>query len=274
MAHSARLQTGSIITPRGRHISTGSLSGNAKTGRQAVPSVLAIDAAWTVTEPSGITLLDGTGCDWTCLALAPSYEGFIQLSRGFPLSWGTRSIRGCSPNVVDLLQAARIFLDGRQPDLVTIDMPISTVPITGRRAADNHISKIYGGRGCSAHTPSTSRPGTLGASLFSGLATSGYELATRMHAVGTIRRVIEVYPHPALLTLLNEVYRVPYKVSKSNKYWPGMPLTKRISNLLGVFERIKAALDTEISSVPLLLPATTQVETLSILKRTRMLWMP
>src|ERR671910_2438139 len=45
------------------------------------------------------------------------------------------------------LSAAGTLLGGRQLTVVTVDMPLSSAPITGRRTADAAISKAYGGRG-------------------------------------------------------------------------------------------------------------------------------
>ena len=39
--------------------------------------------------------------------------------------------------------------------------------------------------------------------------------------------LIECYPHVALLALLKRDYRVPYKVSRSGKYWKAEKLTRR-----------------------------------------------
>jgi predicted RNase H-like nuclease len=171
-------------------------------------SVLAIDAAWTQHEPSGVALLDDASGDCACVALAPSYESFIEQTRGVSTDWEIARFRGCCPDLNALLDAARDLLGGRYPDLVTVDMPISNVPIIGRRIADDQISRTFGGRGCSAHTPSITRPGPIGASLTNSLRSRGYPLATMGAATTASRRVIEVYPHPALLTLLNEDFSV------------------------------------------------------------------
>jgi hypothetical protein len=51
-------------------------------------------------------------------------------------------------------------------------------PITCRRAADDAVSRMYGGRGCGTHTPSSIRPGPISAQLRDGFAAAGYPLAT------------------------------------------------------------------------------------------------
>lgn len=56
------------------------------------------------------------------------------------------------------------------------------------------------------------------------------------------RQFLEVCPHPALLSLLQRAKRVPYKVSKSKKYWVAESVAGRIRNLLGEFTTIRGAL--------------------------------
>jgi hypothetical protein len=62
---------------------------------------------------------------------------------------------------------------------VALDMPVALKAFSGRRAADRAISKAYGGRGCSTHSPTEKRPGALGRALMEQLTTSGYSLSTR-----------------------------------------------------------------------------------------------
>jgi hypothetical protein len=48
-----------------------------------MPAILAIDAAWTATEPSGVAVVADNGRGWHCKAVAPSYEHFFsQVSSG------------------------------------------------------------------------------------------------------------------------------------------------------------------------------------------------
>jgi predicted RNase H-like nuclease len=92
-------------------------------------------------------------------------------------------------------------------------------------------------------------------------------LATTAQRQVNTRCSIEVYPHPALLSLLKCDYRIPYKVSKSNLYWPGTSLSERISKILTEFEKINLALSAVYSNVPLSLPLYQNVTTLAVLKR-------
>ena len=142
---------------------------------------------------------------------------------------------GCEPDVKALLDSAH-KLAGAPVDVVAIDMPVATMPIAGRRKADNCVSAAFGGRGCSTHSPSAIRPGPLGECLSREFKRAGYSVAHAAEAAGMPMRLVEVYPHPALLTLLNCQFRVPYKVGKSKNYWPAYNIKERISALLNEFQ--------------------------------------
>jgi len=80
-------------------------------------------------------------------------------------------------------------------------------------------------------------------------------------------RLVEVYPHPALLTLLECEYRVPYKVAKSYRYWPKLTVMQRIAALLNEFRVISEALVRIVGPVALPLPQADAVPSLAALKR-------
>jgi len=230
-----------------------------------MPTVLGIDAAWTAKEPSGVALIRKCGRTWEAIAVAPSYAAFVASAAGTGTNWST-SAAGSAPDVDALLGAAR-KLSGEDVCIVAIDMPIATVPFCQRRSADQAVSKAYGARGCSAHSPGIQRPGPLGAELSSRFAELGYPIATAQTLPGAPQHLLEVYPHPALLTLLNRTYRVPYKVSKSGKYWKGTTIAARVASLLLEFAVILAAVRTRIEGVDLTLPSPDSVTTLAELKR-------
>jgi predicted RNase H-like nuclease len=231
-----------------------------------MPTILGIDAAWTVRQPSGVALVAYRDEEWRCLAVAPSYETFLGLARGVPVDWEQPRFSGSAPDAESLLQAARDLADATV-DVVTVDMPVATTPITDRRLADDAISRAFGGRGCSVHTPSISRPGTLGEALTAGFLAAGYPVATALTPPGLRPNLVEVYPHPALLTLLNRPYRVPYKVSRARRYWPERTPAQRVAEILEVFQAIDDALTEKLGSTGLCLPPETQIRSLAQLKR-------
>ena len=175
--------------------------------------VLGIDAAWTIKEPSGIALIARATEGWRLLAAASSYQAFISASLE------TKRHRGSVPDPGLLLEAAAAKA-GRPPNLVTVDMPMSLQPISGRRASDSAVSRAYGAMHASTHTPSLVRPGKISDDLRQGFLEIGYPLATsRLEG----RALAEVHPHPALIELANAKKRLPYKASKIAKYWPDLP---------------------------------------------------
>ena len=226
-------------------------------------AVLGIDAAWTERQPSGLALIEGEGVNWTVVCVAPSYDAFIA---GTPLPWKARKFPGAWPNVAEIVKATR-RMTSADLSVVAVDMPLAKTPFQSRRRADNAISKAFGGRGCSAHSPNASRPGKLGASLMSQLSAEGFPLATSTIDLDRPYCTIEVYPHPALLTLLTCSYRVPYKVSKSGRYWKGTSVRDRISRILDEFRKIEAGLQSAFGHLGFELPRAEDVPTLAALKR-------
>ena len=217
-------------------------------------AVLGIDAAWTATEPSGVALIRKYADDapWECVAVAPSYAAFMAIADGRPVQWNQRPAPGIA-HTSNLLTAAEQLLGGERVSVISVDMPMSKVKITGRRKADNDISRAYGSRGCGTHTPDANRPGAISTTMLSGLVNSGYKLAVSDSAISG-DSVVEVYPHTALLTLLNRDYRVPYKVSRSLRYWPDTTVQERADLLTGEFVNIYYGLAGVINDIPDFLP--------------------
>lgn len=231
-------------------------------------SILAIDPAWTLNEPSGFALLTGDEAGWRCVGLAPSYAQFLALAGGSSVEWST-SPTGGLPDVGGLLAASQGLLDGGLVDLVAIDMPVSTKVISGRRAADSAISCEFGGRGCSTHSPNAIRPGSISDTLSTEFEQFGYPIGTTKTRVGTTPVLIEVYPHPALLVLMDASYRVPYKVSRVGRYWPKLTPPARRRRLVEEWTEIRGSLARTIFGADIPLPpadAATQLR-MSDLKR-------
>ena len=229
-------------------------------------SVLGIDAAWTPTHPSGVALVQEAQGQWQVLGAAPSYDAFVSAAFGAPLDWRESRFHGCEPDIALLLEAAR-KLGAANVDVIAMDIPLARTQITGRRPSDLAVSKAFGGRGCSTHSPNSTRPGQISDSLIRQLESNGFQLDTAVSAAEAAPRAIEVYPHPALLKLLDRDYRVPYKVGNSSKYWRGESVQRRITRLIDEFTSIYRGLTRELGNIPFDLPAATDVGSLSFLKR-------
>jgi len=230
-----------------------------------MPAILAIDPAWTEKNPSGVAVIETEGSGWVCRAVAPSYDSFYRLAEGIPVDW-TEKQRGSLPYPAMLLKAARTFTRTGKITIVTIDMPIATVPITCRRKSDDLVAHHYGGAACSPHSPIPSRPGEISRNLSNGFSLLDYRIAAAETIPGTSNHLVEVYPHPALLALLNENYRIPYKVSRARRYWPGSSISERREKIIASFYTIITGLNRKISDIGIPIERALQQSTLSSLK--------
>lgn len=208
-------------------------------GQQKV--VIGIDAAWTLTNPSGVALVIDRGEGWELADVAGSYNDFLASAGDPPIL----RHQGTVPDPAAIILAA-LSKFGCKVDLVAIDMPLSMTPITGRRLSDNIISSLYGARGAGTHTPSALRPGKVSDELRMGFDQIGYPLAVSEISGPSI---VEVYPHPALIELANAARRLPYKHSKIGKYWPNEVPSARRQLLFDVWQQIIELLDARIMGV-------------------------
>lgn len=227
-----------------------------------MPVILGIDAAWTEGQPSGVALIQGMGSKWKCLAIAPSYIDFLNLSQGIPVDWNQKP-KGSLPDVDALLKASRKRLGGAKVDVVAVDMPLSTRPIRGRREADNAISRTFGKYKCGVHSPNLERPGRIADNMREDFEKYGFSLATKTAGNRKRSSLLEVYPHTALLKLLKVKERVPYKISKASKYWPEDKIEGRRRKILAQWRKILSALGRTIRGIDL----SPRVSNLSSLKR-------
>jgi predicted RNase H-like nuclease len=230
-----------------------------------VPAILGIDAAWTESGSSGIALLRDDSRGWNCISAEQSYAHFMRRA-----GLASEGIKGALPNTISnpdaLLSAANNLLGGNKVDVVAVDIPVANVPILGRRVADNTISSEFGANWCGTHSPSRKRPGKVGTRIGGGFCKLGYHLATAETPAGDTPKLIEVFPHVALLRMLGVSSRVTYKVAKSRKYWPKDSLEVRKERLLIEFAKILEVLKREICGISLELPTPAKVKFLSSLK--------
>jgi len=91
------------------------------------------------------------------------------------------------------------------------------------------------------------------------LLTSAFRLRPQRQRPTTTPALIEVYPHPALLVLMDAPYRVQYKVSKAGRYWPKVPPSERRRKLVETWSKIREALGKTIIGAELPLPTPDDV---------------
>ena len=212
-------------------------------------AVLGVDAAWTDGEPSGVALAVERESGWSLAAVEASYDHFLERANG--VEPGDARPGGSNPDAAALLDAA-LAICGRRVDLVAVDMPLSRRPIVGRRFCDGEVSRAYGARGASTHSPGADRPGKVSDLLRETFEQLGYRVCTNPPARG----LIEVYPHPALIEFLEEPRRLPYKAGKIRAYWPDLTVADdRQLKLPAIWSRIVEALDQRIAGVAEALPS-------------------
>ncbi len=215
-----------------------------------MPAVLGIDAAWTANEPSGVALLVKRSMRWHCLRLAPSYAAFCDND----FSWDA-PVRGGIPDVKQLLGICSALIGNKgNLKVVAVDMPLANRPIIGRRAADDIVSRQFGARKCAVHSPTIVRPGMVGAELHSNFIRSGFSLDVDNSRPS--QALLEVYPHVALLSLMNATERLPYKASKTLTYWgKACAIEERKRRLLVQWADILKRLRKNVDGIELPLPS-------------------
>lgn len=94
-------------------------------------SILGIDAAWTLEQPSGVALIQADSDRSRVLCVAPSYKAFVDAGRGNPVNWQSPQFRGDEPDILELLQAAR-SLGVNYVDLIALDIPLAHTEVQSR----------------------------------------------------------------------------------------------------------------------------------------------
>ena len=215
---------------------------------QYMLAILGIDAAWTLTQPSGVALVAKHATGWRLTAAEPSYQNFLaRTDRSF---LAEERPSGSPPDASALLASAAM-LSGGAIDLVAVDLPLARSPIVERRFSDSEVSRAYGGRKCGTHSPSAKRPGSMSDDLNHCFKQEGYPLQTVAFQTPGL---IEVYPHPALVELADAKERLPYKASKIGAYWPKLRPPERRARLYQQWDKIVDLLEGEIAGVATALP--------------------
>lgn len=213
-------------------------------------AILGIDAAWTLNGSSGVALIrESGGGRWECAAVEAGYSAFVNRAERAPPG----SISNHLP-ARELIHAAG-QLCGASIALVVADIPLSRKPITGPRFTDVEIGRRFGALGCAAYTPNSERPGPISEHFRKSFEACAFRLATSARQLPD-HMLIETYPHPALLSLMNADYRVKYKVCKTTTYWPNEDKSKRMAKLLAVLRSIHGELSRCISGIGFEVPET------------------
>ena len=200
-------------------------------------AVLGIDAAWSQHNDSGVALIEETSAgQWRCVAVAASYKRFLE-------KVGLAESQEFSEMPAVLVDASgRQLAVGVDLVLVVADIPLARTEISERRNADNEVSRKFGGQGCGTHSPPAKGFGEHSADMRVGFAAAGFPLATDKLLD---RCLVETYPHPALMALMHEDYRIRYKA----RAWKGVPAAKAKVERIEQFRRIAARLSEHIDGI-------------------------
>ncbi len=219
--------------------------------------ILGIDAAWTAHHPAGVALVRAPKRDRPrLLRVARSYKEFCGMNDAGGIDWSTK-VQGSEPDIPALLAVCE-KIAGAVPNVIALDIPIGPQFITERRAADKMVTRAYIRRKAGTHSPTAQRPGPISRMLFEQLSACGFEwlraTASPFHDKN-FQVFIEVYPHPAIIELLDLDERLKYKVSKLKKYWPALEGDKRWVAISRNLARLRLALNKRIAGVANWLPS-------------------
>jgi predicted RNase H-like nuclease len=146
---------------------------------------------------------------------------------GVDLAWGERNRTGLAvlDHVGRLLESVTVrtddeiarFVDRHPTDtlVAAVDAPLVVPNDTGRRPCEAAVGELFGRFGAGAYPANRSRadfvPEPRGARLAARL---GWEMDPTVRPAAGRRVCVEVYPHPAMISLFRLEYVIPYKVKR------------------------------------------------------------
>lgn len=218
--------------------------------------IVGIDAAWTVKQPTGVALVELDGTAARLVSVARSYGEVIENET----RWRKRPRRH--------EETPEAALEVLAPyDVVAVDMPLQVAPIVSRRASDTAVSKAYGARWASVHSPIPERPGPIAAELFALLRRHGLAFVAADKSAGGVADgaagaggvFLETYPHAAIIELMGLEKRLPYKVGNRRKFWRDEPSSRTWILVAEQMDRLRAALDAVIEGVTDQVPSAVEL---------------
>ncbi len=166
---------------------------------------------------------------------------------GLDLAWGTNAWTGIAAVsqdgellLVDRVRTDEEIVDRLKPALggpvvVAIDAPLIVRNQTGRRPCETMVSSVFGRFHAGAHSSNLSLPsfrdGPRGGRL---AAMLGLDVDPGFASREPVRRAIEVYPHPATVTLFGLERVIPYKQK------PGRTPDQRRAAILQLIEHVES----------------------------------
>ena len=124
--------------------------------------------------------------------------------------------------------------------LVAIDAPLILRNETGRRPCEQLISRCFGAQHASTHSANLGLPAFAGGVRAESLAlTLGLDVDPEFEPRTSVRRAIEVYPHPAIVALFDHPVTLKYKAK------PGRSSESRIAELSSLVHLMEGLVDAE-----------------------------
>jgi predicted RNase H-like nuclease len=157
---------------------------------------IGIDLAWSERNPTAALALDGTGTGGKVLGWDDAL-GDDEWIEAFVTHWS-----------------------GGGPALVAVDAPLAVPNETGARPVDLAISRTFRRFQAGAYPVNRRRPGggLRGEGLAKLLGKRGFRLDPRVSTRGEGRRSMEVYPHPAMVSLFGLDRTLKYKARSGRSY--------------------------------------------------------
>jgi predicted RNase H-like nuclease len=145
------------------------------------------------------------------------------------------------------------------PTLVAIDAPLIVPNEDGARPVDRDITSLFGRYQAGCYPANRNRPGgcTRGEDIVRALSAHGFVQQPYMQRRAAVRNVIEVYPHPAMISLFQLHRTLKYK-ARANR-----SLSTRRSELLRLRDYLINLRDREPGMI---VPSTIQGREISALK--------
>lgn len=211
--------------------------------------ILGVDAAWTPQGNTGVALIQVTSKGPVLKRIGPTYDDFV--------SGSTDWLEPARSRDCDLSDAIEI---SGELNAVALDIPLAARPPASRRHADNEISRAYGGRGASTHSPLPGRPGKIAGSIYSTLVSSGFQHLTARKERSLDERIFfETYPHPVIIDMMALDYRLEYKVRNRGKFWPELPSEERWQMSARALDLLRGSLSERIAAVNSLIPSAVEI---------------
>lgn len=111
---------------------------------------------------------------------------------------------------------------GAQPALVAIDAPLRVPNETGRRPGEAEIGKAFARYQAGAHPANRARLAVNGVvrgeAIVAGLEELGFAHRAEVEAQVSVRQVIEVFPHPAIVSIFDLPRTIKYKARPNRSH--------------------------------------------------------